>query len=117
VGQVHIVSGPPRFTIDHVRQVVARACEREGAHQAVLFGSYARGTADLASDLDLILVWDTALPFFDRYRAFVDILDAFPGTDLLIYTPSELEEARRRSGFVDRALQEGVVLYDRGEAA
>ena len=59
-----------------------------------------------------MLVWETEIPFLDRYRAFVDILDAFPGTDLLIYTPGELDEMRRRSGFVEQAEREGRVLYD-----
>jgi predicted nucleotidyltransferase len=117
VSSVEILSGPPRFSIDHVRQVVARACERENATLAILFGSYARGSADASSDLDLMLVWETALPFLDRYRAFIDILDAFPGTDLLIYTPAEFEEMRQRSGFVEQAVREGVVLHGRGDGA
>ena len=111
---MQILSGPPRFDVDAVRSVVARACAREGATRAILFGSYARGAADAWSDVDLILVRETALPFVERYRAFIDILDAFPGTDLLIYTPAEFEEMRHRNGFLERAEREGLVLYENG---
>jgi predicted nucleotidyltransferase len=116
VTEIQILSGPPRYALDQVRQVVARACAREGADRAILFGSYARGTADSASDLDLILIWPTALPFLDRHRAFIDILDAFPGTDLLVYTPAEFEDLLQRSGFIEQAVRAGVVLYDGGGA-
>jgi predicted nucleotidyltransferase len=109
---VQILSGPPRFALDDIRRVVLRACAREGAHKAILFGSYARGEADAFSDLDLVIVCDTSTPFLDRFRSFVDVLDAFPGTDLLVYTPAEYEGMRRGSGFVERAEREGMVLFD-----
>jgi hypothetical protein len=114
MGDVEIVSGPPRFRVERIRQVVARACEREGAERAVLFGSYARGDADLLSDVDLIIVCRTSRPFVERFRAFVDVLDAFPGADLLVYTPEEYAALRSTRGFLERAEQEGVELYDAG---
>ncbi len=112
MGDVEIVSGPPRFPIERIRQVVSRACQREQAERAILFGSYARGDADSLSDVDLIIVWRTALPFVERFRAFTDVLDAFPGADLLIYSPEEFAELRSTRGFVERAEQEAVVLYE-----
>lgn len=117
MSDVEILSGPPRFALDDVRRVVARACRREGARRAILFGSYARGEADAWSDLDLLIVCETPRPWLERHCAFADVLDAFPGSDLLIYTPAELEEVRARSGFIERAEGEGVVLYDSAEAA
>jgi HEPN domain-containing protein len=39
------------------------------------------------------------------------VLDAFPGCDLLVYTPEELEEMRRRPGIVAEVLREGVRIY------
>ena len=40
---------------------------------AYVFGSVAAGTADEHSDIDVILVRDTALPFFDRVREVMDV--------------------------------------------
>lgn len=87
---------------------------RAGAQRAVLFGSYARGTADAASDLDLLIVCETERAFLERFRLFPEILEAFPGAELLVYTPSELEAMRARGGFVAQVEREGLVLY--GEA-
>lgn len=112
MGEVEIVSGPPRFSSGEIRRVVADACRRAGARRALLFGSYARGTADSASDLDLLIVCETERPFLERFRLFREILDAFPGAELVVYTPSELEAMRARGGFVEQVEREGIVLYD-----
>jgi predicted nucleotidyltransferase len=117
MAEVQILSGPPRFALEDVRRVVRCACAREGAERAILFGSYASGRADAFSDLDLLVVCETAQPFLERFRAFADVLDAFPGADLLVYTPAELAELRARSGFVEKAESEGIVLFDATRAA
>lgn len=82
MSDVQILAGPPRFTLDAIREVVVRACERVGAERAVLFGPYARGDADAWSDVDLLIVCPTERRFFDRPELFTDVLDAFPGCDL-----------------------------------
>lgn len=56
---------------------------------AWLIGSYARGTADADSDVDLILVHSTSLPWPDRAREFDDLWDHFDEVDALVYTPEE----------------------------
>jgi len=93
--------------------VVRLACERVGAERALLFGSYARGTADAFSDVDLLLVCVTDRPFLERFRLFLDVLQALPGCELLVYTPAEVAERQTCGGVVEQALRDGVVLYDR----
>jgi len=110
MSDVEILAGPPRFTLDAIRRVVTAACRRTEAERAVLFGSYARGDADAYSDVDLLIVYPTQRRFFDRHELFADVTDAFPGCDLLVYTPGELAELRER-GVVYEALREGIVLY------
>jgi predicted nucleotidyltransferase len=117
VSGVEILSGPARFSLDEIRRVVGEVCRRVGAQRAILFGSYARGTADAFSDLDLIVVMQTDLPFVERFRPLREILDAFPGCDLLVYTPAEFEDLRRSRGFVERAEAEGLVLHEAGSRA
>jgi len=111
VGSVHVLSGPPRFRLADIRRVVGAACARVRAERAVLFGSYARGDADAYSDLDLLLVCETELPFLERFRLLADVLHAFPGCELLVYTPVEMAAMAARPGVVAEALREGVVLY------
>lgn len=108
---VEILGGSPRFSIEHISDVVAGACARAGARCAILYGSYARGTADAFSDVDLLIVHETSRPFLERFRDFIGLLDALPGTELLVYTPLELEAMRRRGGLVGRAIEEGLILY------
>lgn len=116
MSDVEILAGPPRHSLDEIRRVVASACRRAGATRAILFGSYARGSADAYSDLDVLIVCPTELPFPERFRLFEDVLDAFPGSDLLVYTPAELEELRG-GGVVGEALREGIVVYEAREGA
>ena len=55
------------------------------ARKVIVFGSVARGDADAGSDLDLIIVADTARPFFERFKDFAGLYDVWPRLDLLIY--------------------------------
>ena len=112
---VQILKGGARFSVEGIRRVVASACERVGAERAILFGSYARGTADAWSDVDLLIVCATREPFLERFRLFPEILEALPGCELLVYTPAEIEERRARGGVVGRAVEEGILLHERAE--
>jgi predicted nucleotidyltransferase len=55
--------------------------------RVVLFGSTARDEAGLTSDLDLLIVWDTDLPFLERTAALYRTLQPQVAVDLLVYTP------------------------------
>ncbi len=59
--------------------------------EAYIFGSFTRDDFGRFSDIDLILVCDTSLPFLERAASFHDLLDLVPTTDILVYTPSEFE--------------------------
>ena len=76
---------------------------------AYVFGTVAAGTADEYSDIDVILVRDTDVPFFDRVREIMDLRLELGAADLLIYTPAELEEMLGREGryFVRHAVRTG----------
>lgn len=61
---------------------------------AWLFGSHASGSAGPDSDLDLIVVARTELPFTRRPALFDELYELFPALDLLVYTPEEFERLR-----------------------
>lgn len=97
--------------IEDLRRRLAPHVQR--ALKVVAFGSVARGEADAWSDLDLLIVADTARPFFERFKDFAGIYDVWPRLDLLIYTPAELERMiAQENPFILRALEEGVVLHE-----
>jgi hypothetical protein len=65
--------------------------------------------------VDLILVQRTTKRFLDRYEGLLYELNmALPeaAVEVLIYTPDELDRMRGRR-FIDRALREGQVIYER----
>jgi predicted nucleotidyltransferase len=79
---------PPRWKRSElVRRL--RAKLRGRAERALLFGSHAAGRATALSDVDLIVVRETALPWPERGEPFADMWQAFGAIDLLVYTPEE----------------------------
>jgi uncharacterized protein len=83
--------------------------------RVILFGSYARGTYDEHSDVDLLVVCS-----FDKTRrrslmvAMDRALKGLPlARDIVILTPEEFERDRQIPGTLARpAWQEGKVLYE-----
>ena len=77
-----------------VRRLAAKLHGR--AEQALLIGSHATERATAESDVDLILVHETTLPWPERGQAFADLRRTFGAMDLIIYTPSEWRALSRR---------------------
>jgi predicted nucleotidyltransferase len=105
---------PVLCDLEELRRRIAPHVRR--ARRVIVFGSVARGEADAGSDLDLIVVADTARPFFERFKDFAGLYDLWPRLDLLVYTPEELERmAAEDNPLIRQALEEGVVLYEAGK--
>ena len=85
-----------------------------GIKKAILFGSLARGDVTETSDIDLILVKETADTFSDRLEQALVALDPRVGLDVLVYTPVEYEEMLQTVPFLQNAVREGRVIYEAG---
>jgi predicted nucleotidyltransferase len=108
---VEIVKGAPILSLDELRSRICQYLAGTGVLRAVVFGSYARGDADEASDLDLLLVERTTLPFVERGRRHLPLFRLGLGVDLLIYTPDEYEELKREGhALIERVEREGVTI-------
>jgi predicted nucleotidyltransferase len=90
---------------------LAAAAAELGAQRVVLFGSLARGEPGLTSDLNLLIVWDTPLDFVSRIAELYRRLQPQMPVDLLVYTPEEMSRMVHRP-FIQRALEEGIVLHE-----
>ena len=112
---VTILRAPARHTLAELAERARGPLEASGAERAVVFGSWARGTADAWSDLDLAVVVRTALPPLERGALLTELLDALPvGVELLVYTPEEFARGlEERYGVFDAIAREGVTLYAR----
>ena len=65
-----------------------------------VFGSIATGEMGAWSDVDLIIVKDSSLPFVERPREFFNLLDIGVPIDILVYSPTEFDELKDSdSGF------------------
>jgi predicted nucleotidyltransferase len=97
-------------TLQQVRKVLSVHSEK--FRRAYVFGSVARGEADEASDVDVVLVRETQREFFDRIRDVFDLVFALGRADMLIYTPQELAEltGEEPSFFLQNVVREGVCI-------
>ncbi|OPX19406.1 MAG: hypothetical protein BZ151_09475 [Desulfobacca sp. 4484_104] len=77
-----------------------------------LVGSDARGRVDLFTDLDILVIMRTELPFPERLRQLYGLLALPLDLDLFCYTPEEFAALRERP-FLKNLLQKEVVLYEK----
>ncbi len=77
-----------------------------------LFGSYARGRRDLFTDLDLLVVMETAAGVVDRLRRLYSLLALPVDYDLVCYTPAEWERIQHQP-FWRQARRTEVILYEK----
>lgn len=112
MSDVLVYNAPAPLDIDEIRRRLAPVLARHGASRAFLIGSFARGSADAWSDIDLVVVMPTGRPFVERPLDLTDVLDAVPvAVDLFVYTPEEFATGLRRSrGIFDTLVREGVQI-------
>jgi predicted nucleotidyltransferase len=77
-----------------------------------LFGSYARGRADLFTDLDVLVIMDTGKSFIERAGEIYSLLCLPVDADILCYTPEEFRRMRD-TPFIKKILEDEVVLYEK----
>ena len=98
-------------------RVIAWAESQPDIRAIIVVGSRARrdSPADEWSDLDLVIIQETQVPFLDRIRKVLDLLKPTVGVDLLVYTPDEFEQLSRERAFVRQEIVgKGRVIYERG---
>ena len=81
--------------------------------QVIIFGSYAKGTATIKSDLDIFVIKETELPMVNRADYLKPMLfHALIPVDVHIYTPEEVEEyGKEPFSFVNSILKSGKTVF------
>lgn len=100
-----------------LRPAVQRIVQELKPEKVILFGSYAYGTPDPHSDVDLLVVMKTNASLKDRSWAVSRLLlpRPFP-VDILVKTPKEVEKALESGDFfLKEILTRGKVLYARSK--
>ena len=100
-----------------IREATRRLAEKFRPERIILFGSYARGTADDHSDVDFMVITEAAKKR-NRHKMMVEMDGALQGLqiakDIIVLTSAEFEEEREIPGTTARYVsKEGKVVYDR----
>jgi HEPN domain-containing protein/predicted nucleotidyltransferase len=89
--------------------------QQEGIEQIILFGSMVTQQIHEYSDIDLIVIQRSELPFLKRLQALRRVLSPQVGTDLLVYTPEEFQQMREGLFFQAEIISKGVVVNTAGQ--
>ena len=94
-----------------IRRLVRRVVSRLKPDKVFLFGSFARGDYNEASDVDLLVVGDFQGRFFDRIGKVLELNDTSLSVEPLVYTREEFEKMlRNKNPFLSHVLKEAVAL-------
>lgn len=103
----------PTASVEEIREIARCIVGRFHPQKIVLFGSCAAGAATEDSDVDLLVVMETAeAPLHTAARIAGAIDDRFP-LDIAVSRPSTLKESLERKGSIaTTVMTEGAVLYE-----
>src|SRR5215472_15163197 len=83
----------PPVTEALLADITRRIVEKFQPEKVVLFGSYAYGTPDLDSDVDLLVVMDSDEPMAQRIRRVTEVAKVrFLPMDIIVRTPVEMAQ-------------------------
>jgi len=102
-----------------IQEATKRLVEKFDPERIILFGSYARGTADEHSDVDFMVITDH-VGRQNRLLLMTKMDEALGGLgiakDIVVLTQEEFEVDKDIPGTIARyAAKEGKLLYDRKE--
>jgi predicted nucleotidyltransferase len=98
-----------------VQRALDRLIRAFAPERVMLFGSYAKGSTQENSDVDLLVIAEIqGNPVHSMRRARQLTADCFPAVDVVIATPSDVAAAEVvKSPFLLSILGSGITLYAR----
>ncbi len=88
------------YTPEEVKSFLKKKLLSKKIRAAYLFGSFVTHTSRTWSDIDILIIQESELPFIERPRIFADLLELGIPVDILVYTPNEIKQMEKdRSGF------------------
>ena len=100
-----------------LKRFIEVASREFDAEKIIIFGSFARERAEGMhewTDLDLIIVAETKLPFHQRIKQLLERVRPKVGADVFVYTPAEWQRMKSERPFIkEEVLKKGRVVYER----
>jgi predicted nucleotidyltransferase len=104
------------YTQIQIDQLIKEIVSGYDPEKIYLFGSYARNDFSENSDIDLFIVKNTPKRKIDRNQEVRKCIKNYPltGLDLVVYTPTELEKAMKKTVNIGKeAVNLGKLVYER----
>jgi predicted nucleotidyltransferase len=103
------------LTKTEIDTLIERIVARIQPEKVIIFGSYAKGTATIKSDLDIFVIKETELPMTNRADDLTPILsNSLIPVDVHIYTPEEVGEyGQEQFSFVNSILKSGKTVFEK----
>ncbi len=105
----------PHLDRSEIQEIVDRLVAHYAPQRVILFGSYASGTPDADSDLDLLIIKETDKRPLDRWMEIKRLLrdrHRPVAVSPLVYTPQEIERRLAINDFfIQEILDKGQVLH------
>ncbi len=98
-----------------IKQYIISNLAEFNPEKIILFGSYARNEVDEESDIDIIVVYQTEKKFMDRLEELYMKWSIPKAVDILAYTPDEFMDMMKDNFFLNQAVKEGIVIYERSK--
>ncbi|MBW4620086.1 MAG: nucleotidyltransferase domain-containing protein [Cyanosarcina radialis HA8281-LM2] len=108
------------ITEEVIQEVTRRLVAELDPEEVILFGSYAWGTPDKYSDLDVCVIVPDGIPGFNRTQWAVNgreaIADIHADVDVMVVTRSVVEMFKTVPASLHRKIvEEGKLLYGQGK--
>ena len=112
--QVPTIGARQRIPQHAIDATVSQIVDKFHPQKIILFGSYAYGRPRPESDLDLLVVMDTALKETEQAVRICQTIEYHFGLDLIVRTPTVLTRRLALGDpFIHEIVHKGKVLYER----
>jgi len=106
-----------RIQADVIRLLARRIVDRFHPQKIILFGSYAYGQPRPESDIDLLIIMQTALRESQQALQIRQYVNPLFGLDIVVYPPEKIEQRLAWGDFFLREIiDKGIVLYESPDA-
>ena len=98
-----------------IEDCVEKIVKTFDTEKIILFGSFARGEVENVGTMDLLIIADTELSFFERIKkTLIACKGGFPSIEPLLYTRKEFDDLLEQGeGFLEDVIEEGIVVYEK----